>query len=301
MDQRVEISKILEHIKRLDEDYLFSGSEKDNIKGFSSIFEYKPGTITWIRTESVFDTLKNNSEEPIRLLIAPHGFKNEKGCFNCIMTEDPHRVFFSILKRFYSMETECWVGTNNTISSTAKIAENVSIGHNCFIGDRVEIDEGTKILNNVVIQHDIKIGRNCFIQSGAVIGEDGFGFMTSKDQARERVKHFGTVIIGNNVEIGANTCIARGVIEDTIISDGSKIDNLCHIAHNVSIGKNAFIVANTMVGGSVTIENNCWLATSTIRNGVTIGQNAMVGFGAVVVKDVEPGEVVVGNPAKKMR
>lgn len=299
MIKKLKISKIVEFINRLDEVYTFIGDEEDEIYGFSSIFEYKTNTITWVRSNNVFDTLKDKMQEPIALLVAPLVFKNERECLNCILTEDPHRVFFSILKEFYSVREKPSIGTNNTISPSAKIAKCVSIGNNCFIGDRVEVGEGTQIYNNVVIQHDVIIGHNCLIQSGAVIGEDGFGFLTRKDGTRERVVHLGKVIIEDNVEIGANTCISRGVMGDTIIGSGSKIDNLCHIAHNVKIGKNAFVVAHTMVGGSVNIGDNCWVASAVIRNGISINEGVMVGLGAVVVKDVEAGSVVVGNPAKK--
>lgn len=297
----MEISKIIEFINTLNEVYTFNGNEKDEINGFSSIFEYKPNTFTWVRSNDVLDTLTDILKEPIRLLIAPLDFKNETECLNCITTEDPHRVFFSILKEFYSVKEKHSIGLNNVISPIAKLAKGVSIGHNCFIGDRVEIGVGTRIYNNVVIQHDVKIGQNCLIQSGAVIGEEGFGFLTTQIKSRERVLHLGTVIIEDNVEIGANTCISRGVMGDTIIGSGSKIDNLCHIAHNVKIGKNAFVVAHTMVGGSVNIGDNCWLASAIIRNGISINEGAMVGFGAVVVKDVKAGSVVIGNPAKRIR
>jgi UDP-3-O-[3-hydroxymyristoyl] glucosamine N-acyltransferase len=300
MMKKLEISKIIEFTNTLNELYTFVGNEKDEIYGFSSIFEYKPNTITWVRSNSVFDDkMADYLQKPIALLIAPLDFKKEKECLNCIMTEDPHRIFFSILKEFYSEKEKFSVGTNNTISPSAKISKGVSLGYNCFIGDRVEIGEGTQIYNNVVIHHDVKIGQNCLIQSGAVIGEDGFGFLTRKDGARERVVHLGSVTIGDNVEIGANTCISRGVMGDTMIGNGSKIDNLCHIAHNVKIGKNAFVVAHTMVGGSVNIGDNCWVASAVIRNGIIINEGVMVGLGAVVVKDVEAGSVVVGNPAKK--
>ena len=301
MDSTIRIAEILTFLDQIEENYSFTGNKDDVIRAYSSFYEYKPGTITWLRSNEIYRTAKESIFKPIKLMIAPNEFSGDEGCLNCIRTEDPHRVFFYILKEFFSKEEHMRMGKNNSISPSARIADRVLIGSNCVIGERVEIGEGCRIYNNVVISNDVKIGKNCLIQSGAVIGEVGFGFLTAKDQSRERVKHFGTVIIGDNVEIGANTCIARGVMEDTVISDGSKIDNLCHIAHNAKIGRNAFIVAHTMIGGSVIIGDDCWVATSTIRNGLSIGDYALVGFGSVVVKDVEAGAVVYGNPAKRMR
>jgi UDP-3-O-[3-hydroxymyristoyl] glucosamine N-acyltransferase len=301
MDRIVRIAEILTYLDQIEENYSFTGNIDDVIKAYSSFYEYQPGTITWLRSNEFYEIAKESIFEPIKFMIAPKEFSGEKDCLNCIRTEDPHRVFFYILKEFFSKEEQMKTGRNNIISPSARIADRVLIGNNCVIGDGVEIGEGCRIYNNVVISNDVKIGKNCLIQSGAVIGEEGFGFLTAKDHSKERVMHLGSVNIGDNVEIGANTCIARGVMEDTVIGNGSKIDNLCHIGHNVKIGKNAFIVASTMVGGSAIIGDECWLATSIIRNGISIGDNALVGFGSVVVKDVEAGAVVYGNPAKRMR
>jgi len=301
MDKKIRIAEILAFLDKIEEKYSFTGNKSDVIQAYSSFYEYKPGTITWLRSNEIYDTVKDRMVEPIKMMIAPQEFSGDNACLNCIRTEDPHRAFFYILKQFFSEEEQVKTGRNNSISASARIANHVSIGCNCVIGERVEIGEGCRIYNNVVIQNDVKIGKNCLIQSGAVIGEEGFGFLTARNELRERVKHFGTVIIGDDVEIGANTCITRGVMENTVISDGSKIDNLCHIAHNVKIGRNAFVVASTMVGGSVTIGDNCWLATSTIRNGISIGDRALVGFGSVVVNDIEAGAVAYGNPAKRIR
>lgn len=301
MSKMVTIKEIITYLDRIEEEYLFKGNTDDVIKTYSSFYEYRPGTITWLRSNGIYETANKSIFKPIKLMIAPKDFSGEKDCLNCIRTEDPHRVFFYILKEFFSKKERMKKGINNIISPSAKIDEQVLIGNNCVIGDRVEIGKGCKIYNNVVIKDNVKIGKKCLIQSGAVIGEEGFGFLTAKDHSRERVIHLGSVTLGDNVEIGANTCIARGVMEDTVIGNGSKIDNLCHIGHNVKIGNNAFIVANTLVGGSAIIGDNCWLATSIIRNGISIGDNALVGFGSVVVKDVEVGAVVYGNPAKPVK
>ena len=112
------------------------------------------------------------------------------------------------------------------------------------------------------------------------------------------VKHFGGVSIGNDVLIGENVCISRGTIDDTVLEDGVKIDALGHIAHNCWFGRNAAMPVPCSVSGSVHVGENAYLAGDIIRNQCTIGKDAFVGLGAVVVKDVAPGQTVVGNPAK---
>jgi len=116
------------------------------------------------------------------------------------------------------------------------------------------------------------------------------------------VPHYGGVVIGQNVEIGANTCIDRGTLDDTIIGNNVKIDNLCHIGHNCIIKDNSSIVALSMLGGSAIIEENSYIAPGVmIKNQLKIGENSLIGIGAVVIKDVEKNKVVAGVPAKVIR
>lgn len=153
------------------------------------------------------------------------------------------------------------------------------------------------------INHEyVEIGENVRIGPNCSIGFEGFGYEGDEYGDYHRFPHIGKVIIGDNVEIGANTCIDRGALEDTVIGEGTKIDNLVHVAHGVRIGKNCQIVALTCIGGGVVIEDGAYIGIGAgIRNQITIGEGALIGMGAVVVKDVDPGAVVIGNPAKPMR
>jgi len=160
-----------------------------------------------------------------------------------------------------------------------------------------------RIHPTAVINHEcVSIGERVIIGPNCSIGFDGFGFDKNKEGIYERFPHVGKVVIGDDVEIGSNTCIDRGALGDTIIGDGTKIDNLVHIAHNVRIGKNCHIVALTCIGGSVTVEDNVYIGIGpSIRNQIKIGEGATIGMGAVVVKDVKSGVTVIGNPAREMR
>lgn len=131
----------------------------------------------------------------------------------------------------------------------------------------------------------------------SVIGGEGFGYADNK-----KLPHIGKVIIGNNVDIGANCCIDRGCLDNTVIGDNVKIDNLVHIAHSVKIGKKTKIAAHTMIAGSVTIGEDVWIGPSvSIINGVTIGDDAYIGIGTNIITDVPAGETWCGNPGKKLR
>ena len=166
----------------------------------------------------------------------------------------------------------------------------VSIGNNTIIESKANLQ-------------NCKVGDNCSIQPNTTIGSDGFAFERADDTLDlEKFPHYGKVVIENDVEIFANCSIARGSLSDTIIGQGTKIDALCHIAHNVNIGKNTELTAGTIVGGSTTIGNNCWLGlNSTIKNKIKIGDQVIVGSGSSVIYDIVDEDIVAGVPAKSIK
>lgn len=185
------------------------------------------------------------------------------------------------------------------IANTAVLGENVTVMHGAYvsggarIGDNVYIGAGTKIMGEVQIQDNVVIREN------SVIGADGLSTDRDEQGVSVTMPQFGGVVIEEGVQIGSNTVIARGAIDDTIIKRGAKIDNQCFISHNVVLGEHTFVVGETiMFGSSSTGRGVCISGNATIRNGVHIGDKAVVGMGAVVVKNVENGNVVKGNPAK---
>ena len=176
------------------------------------------------------------------------------------------------------------------IADGVQIATNVSIGAGCVIGERSQIGAGTRLWANVTIYHGIQIGENGIIHSGVVIGADGFGL--AKDQAVwHKVCQLGSVIIGNDVEIGANTTIDRGALEDTVIEDGVKLDNLVQIAHNVRIGAHTAIAGCTGIAGSTEIGSDCLIGGDVAINGhIKLTNNVMIGGSSTVRNTIkEPG------------
>ncbi len=297
-DKSILIAEIIKFLEKTGEEIEFFGNKEEMIQGYSSIYEYKKDTITWLKNKEIYKKTKDDVKDLIKLIVLPNDFENIDKFLNYIKVDNPHRVFFNIIEEFFANKSNWFIGENNIISSSTIIHPNVYIGHNCVIGNNVQIGEGTKIYNNVTISDDVVRGTNCVIKSGAIIGEEGFGYIKEKDGTYRRVPHLGSVTIGNNVEIGANTTIEKGVMENTIIKNGVKIDDLCQISHNVCIGENTVIISHSSIYGSVKIGENCWIASSVIRNQITIGNNVTVGMGSVVTKNIKDNSVVFGNPAK---
>jgi UDP-3-O-[3-hydroxymyristoyl] glucosamine N-acyltransferase len=173
-----------------------------------------------------------------------------------------------------------------------------SVDTGLLIGGDVVMHDDLRAGPHTVIAH-ARIGRNVVIGANCTIGLPGFGYERDAGGKFIRFPHVGRVVIGDDVEIGSNTCIDRGALGDTVIEGGVKIDNLVHIAHNALIGEGALVIAHAMIGGSAQVMSRAWVAPcASVLNQVRIGAGATVGMGAVVLKDVAADAVVVGNPAR---
>ncbi len=218
-----------------------------------------------------------------------------------IVVRDPKKALAIVGNTFFIDEFISGIHPSSIIDDSAELSSDVMIGPFVHIG-RARIGKGTVICSNVRIYDDVIIGEYCTIKEGAIIGGQGYGYEIDEEGNRFRFPQIGGVLIGNHVDIGGNTCIDRGALSDTIIEDYAKIDNLCHIAHNVHIGRNAMIIACSEISGSCQIEDNCWIGPNTsVRDWRSIGKGSTVGIGSNVVKNVPENEVWAGNPAKKMR
>ena len=192
------------------------------------------------------------------------------------------------------------VGQNVLLGKNVKIGKNCSIGHNTIIETNVKIGSNCKIGNNVIIKNSF-IGNNTVILDGAIIGKKGFGFYPSKNK-NIRYPHIGKVIIGHNVEIGCNNTIDRGSLSNTVIGDGSFLDNQVHIAHNVKIGKNCIITGQVGFAGSSSVGDRVMIGGQAgISGHLRIGDNVQIGGGSGVIKDIPSNSKVMGYPAKSIR
>ena len=193
---------------------------------------------------------------------------------------------------------ECYVGEFTVIEAGARVGRECQIYPQCYIGDGVEIGEGTRIYPGVKIYEGCRIGRNCIIHSGAVIGADGFGFAPKPDGTFAKIPQLGNVVIEDDVEIGANTCIDRAKTEATIIRHGVKLDNLIQVGHNVEIGANTVSSAQMGIAGTSKIGANCFVAGQVgIADHVNIGDRVRIGSKTGIDKDVPDGEMRFGYPA----
>lgn len=218
-----------------------------------------------------------------------------------LLVDNPRLTIAKVGNAFFIDKIEPMIHPTVVIHSDAKIGNDVYIGAYSKIG-KCTIGDNTIIHTSVCINDHTEIGENVVVKPGAILGYDGFGFEKQENGHLLKFPQLGKLIIRDYVEIGANTCIDKGALSDTIIGEGTKINNLCHIAHNVVIGKNVVITAHVNISGSSIIEDNVWIApNSSLKGHQTIGEGSTVGMGAVVTKNIPSGEVWVGNPARKIR
>ena len=199
----------------------------------------------------------------------------------------------------------CTVGENLYAGAFSYLGENVKVGDNVkiypqvYVGDNVVIGNNTILYPGVKIYHDCLIGSNCTIHAGTVIGSDGFGFAPQNSENYKKIPQIGNVIINNDVEIGANVTIDRATIGSTVIGKGVKIDNLVQIAHNVEIGENTVIVAQSGIAGSTKVGKNCIIAAQAgIVGHLKIADKVIIGAQSGVTNNIEKeGDIVLGSPA----
>lgn len=221
-------------------------------------------------------------------------------CKTLIYVRNPKLALARIGNHFFVEKPKPERHATAIIDDDARIGMNVTIGAYCVIGKAV-IGDDCVIDSNVRIYDDVVMGKGCVVKAGAILGGEGFGYERDEDGNKFRFPQIGQLIMGDYVEVGSNTCIDRGALADTVIGDFTKINNLCHIAHNNKIGKNVSITGCVNVSGSNVIDDDVWIApNSSIRGWVHIGKGATVGMGAVVVKNIPEGETWVGNPAHKL-
>ena len=193
----------------------------------------------------------------------------------------------------------CYIGAFAFVGERVKIGKNVKLYPQCYIGDDVVIGDNTVIYAGVKLYAMTHIGNDCIIHAGAVLGADGFGFVPQPDGTYKKIPQIGNVLIGNNVEIGANTTIDRSTMESTKIHDGVKLDNLIQIAHNVEVGENTAMAAQTGIAGSAHIGKNCILAGQVGVSGhLSIADRTIIGPQSGLTKGTkEPGMTIMGYPA----
>ncbi len=292
------------------------GNPDVTVTGISGIKEATKGDVTFLANQKYIQLLESTQASVIITspdMNIPQGIDK-----TFILTDNPSLAFAKLVEYWFPQEVDHPKGVHPTaiIGKDVVLGKNVAIGAYVIIEKGVEIGDNTIIYAGTYIGHDTKIGSDCLIypnvsirerisignrviiHSGTVIGSDGFGFATVKG-VHHRIPQIGTVVIEDDVEIGANVTIDRARFDKTIIGRGTKIDNLVQIAHNVVIGENSIIVAQAGISGSTIIGKGVILAGQAgVVGHISIGDGSIVGAQSGVTKSVPPGTVVLGSPAR---
>lgn len=289
-------------LDKLGFNYISEGPERQ-VKSISSINEGREGDLTmcYYEKEKGVSMISQSSAGIILCAKSMQGRVHPKDATRQLFfLDNPRYAFVKIVNQMYNKKNTAGISARSVISETAKIGSGCYIGDYTVIGDDCILGDNTIIGTRVSLEN-CNIGNNSIIKSGVTIGEDGFAFERNADGDLERFPHTRGVKIGDNVEVGANTNIARGSLSDTIIGNGTKIADMVHIGHNTRIGKHCQIAAATAIGGSAKIGDMCWTGLNSTLKKVLVGNNVIVGAGAVVIHDVPDGDIVAGVPAKSIK
>lgn len=193
---------------------------------------------------------------------------------------------------------DCYIGDFVVIEAGAVVGDGAKIYPQCYVGDNVKVGAGTTLYPGVKIYEGCSVGEKCILHAGVVIGADGFGFAPNAAGGFDKIPQLGNVIIEDNVEIGANSCIDRAKTDSTIIRKGVKLDNLIQIGHNVIIGENTVSSAQTGIAGTSKVGANCFLAGQVgVADHITIGDRVKIGAQSGIDRDIPDGEIRFGSPA----
>jgi len=293
------------------------GNQNFEIFSIAKIQDAKAGELTFLYFSAYAKFLETTHASVVLL---NQDFERQRNDLIYIVHRNPNIAFQKIVRKYFTPEIKLSdIDKSASIHPSAKIGSNVAIGknvvisENCSVGDNTKIFHNTVLLGNVnigansviypnvTVREDCKVGNNVIIHSGTVIGSDGFGYSPTAEGKYEKIPQIGNVVIEDDVEIGSNVSIDRAALGSTLIKQGTKIDNLVQIAHNVVVGENNAISAQSGIAGSTTIGNNCIFAGQVgvtghieITNGVIIGAQSGVSKGIT-----KPGKFF-GTPAKEL-
>jgi UDP-3-O-[3-hydroxymyristoyl] glucosamine N-acyltransferase len=291
------------------------GNENAEVYKLSKIEEGENGSLTFLSNPKYTPYIYSTKAS---IAIVNKDFVPEKKIdTTLIKVEDAYKAFSKILEFYNQVKlTKSGIETPSYISESATLGENIYLGAFTYLSNHVTVGKNVKIYPNVYIGENVKIGdntiiyagtkicsdsiigANCIIHAGAVIGADGFGFAPNEEGLYDKIPQIGNVVIEDNVDIGAATTIDRATLGSTIIRKGVKLDNQIQVAHNVEIGKNTVIAAQTGIAGSTKIGENCMIGGQVgIVGHIIIGNNVKVQAQSGIGKNIKDNEVIQGSPA----
>jgi len=299
-------------------DSTFDGEADRDIIGAAPLESAGGNEISFVGSRKFADAARTSTAG---CLIVPRDYEAAIGQ-TVIRADNPRAAFAAVLGRLYpepappagahasaviaesaKVHASCFIGPHVTIGNDSVIEEGTIVGPGCSIGAHVRIGPGSKLHARVTIYNNVSVGARAVLHSGCVIGADGFGFVLTGDRY-QKFPQVGRVEVGDDVEVGANSCIDRAALGVTTIGDGTKLDNMVHIGHNCRIGRHVVIAAQTGLSGGVVVEDH-----AVIGGQVGIGDKARIetravlgsGSGVLTSKIVRSGQVVWGTPARPLK
>jgi UDP-3-O-[3-hydroxymyristoyl] glucosamine N-acyltransferase len=280
------------------------GDPETEVSAVSPAYPGAKNSLSFITTKLATNSSTRNAKSNSSIILtAPGGHvaANQESKNFIIIVSNPRLSFAKAVNAFFKIRPMGLIDPLCKVDSSATIGNNVSLGPYSVVCARVRLGDDVVVGAGVFLGEGVEIGPGSSIGPNCVIGEAGFAYERDSGGVPVPLPHFGNVVIGRNVEIGSNTSIDRGTFGDTVIGNDVKIDNLVHIAHNCVVDEGAFIIAGAILSGGVTIGKRAWIAPNvTVMQQRTIGVDAIVGMGSVVISDVEPGQTVFGNPARAL-
>lgn len=291
------------------------GDPEIEVSTLSKIEEGKEGSLTFLANPK-YKPYIYSTKASITIVNADFEAEQELST-TLIKVDDAYKAFTKLLEYYNQIKLNktgiespsfvsdsAQVGENPYIGAFSYIGDNVTLGNNVkifpnsYVGDNVTVGDNTIVFSGGKIYSECIIGNNCVINSGAIIGADGFGFAPNENGEYSKVPQIGNVILEDNVDIGAGTTIDRATLGSTIIRKGVKLDNQIQIAHNVEIGKNTVIAAQTGVAGSTKIGENCQIGGQVgIVGHINIGNNVRIQAQSGIGRNIKDNEVLQGSPA----
>jgi len=291
------------------------GDPEVEVTDIAKIEEGRPGTLTFLANPKYE---KYIYETKASIVLVNKDFRPEKPVLaTLIRVENAYDSFASLLELYQQSKPQktgidksaiimedvkigenVYIGNYSVIEKNAVIGNHVKIYPQVYVGENVSIGDNTILYPGVKIYERCKIGKDCVLHGGVIIGADGFGFAPQAENNYRKIPQIGMVIIEDNVEIGANSCVDRATMGATILHKGVKLDDLIMIAHNVEVGENTVMAAQSGVAGSTKIGRNCMIAAQVgIIGHLTIGDNVKIGGQSGVTKDVKEGDILQGSAA----
>lgn len=312
----MEISFSLAHLIEISEEPDVDGTTDQHISGIASLQEAQAGDLSFLGNNKYRKQVAGSHASILLLPKDYEGKPRENQVY--VRTEDPSRILSKIAleleARFWAKPSgeihpsaivdesaniapSAYIGPGCVVGADTTIGEWVYLQANAFVGRKVKIGTGCRLFANSVVQDYCELGKEVVLQSGCVIGSDGYGY-TTHNGVHSRIPQIGNVVLEDFVEVGANATIDRARFHETRVCTGTKIDNLVQIAHNVTIGEHCFIVAQAGISGSTKLGKYVTLAGQCgIAGHLEIGDGAIVAGQAGLTRDMEAGEKVRGTPA----